>query len=1192
MGLLIKSLTEPGYYIYLSGIFFIILGAMMGIATPESRKNLHVSLVIPLFIGTGLMYIVRSFDYLANVGASQEIQVWIEMAMLLSGLELGRRNLEKAFGLKTFSPYWYIPLYISLLLFIFPNISPARSITLKSLLFLSNLFAVITTFKAIKVLPAQNRTTMRLAFAISTLVVVFQYIVDLPYSSVIDGHYKLPMDWMRYLYYIETSLIFLIALVVLKRRYAYEKNQKLHQPSLLILLAPAIILSTSIAVAISALVGIRYFTEKEIHRQSLESQVSNRDFKHVVSKRLDFALTSAHLMAENPLVHMYMSEPTAKLKNTLKRYLITFYMQNPHMLVYLMDLNGETLVSSEIEPLLEGKNFSDRGYFISGKKGEPAVYIYTGRYTNAVGFYVGYPVRSIDEKQTLGVVAVKSELSDIQSLVRLSHYPTMIVDHNHNGKIIMASNPELTNQQCGNIKPYIDRGILPISKIPILSTLTKKEAYFSISSLNNTDWCIMTLSYLASNATNQLWMFLITLLVVFILYTILYGITSNSESLKTAEAAQSNFKRLFDHAPESICVIDADTTNILAVNQSMQAHFGYTESLVGKNLDDMLLASNQLNYNISDSLDVVISECQFKKANNENFAAEVTASCMEFNSKEAILLSIHDITMFKAIEEKLREAKDKAEEANNIKSRFFANASHEIRTPMTAIIGLSELAVSLCHSDNQRHVIDLLRISSKSLMSLINDIFGLSEIQSGELKLINQPFRLNLLLDEIMEYTNFQAKKYNRNIKYDLSPELPECINSDQDHLRQVLLGIINHASRISPGNSCLVNISFNNISDNQGEIIFIISGIKSEHREELLKTIENIYGDDNPYEASKTRKYALGVTLNEMILSQMGGSVNLIDEGKIEDSFDLKLTIPVEIIEGKRAKEESNLKDFILYSQGIQLNFLIADDNDVNLFLAKSLITRFQGKCQCVKDGLSALQAIKEQEFDAILLDIQMPKMNGIEVLKEIRQMAGKISQIPIIAISAFSSTEEKEKIINAGAQAYLVKPYFPIDLQKSIASLFPLDKKSSKELQIEASKKPEQEPSFLEEIEKKVQKINLENQLKHIDFPDFKLRISPTANSVKKLIDIYNRRCTILDIELDDCINSDNSEKLREIAHSIKGLVGMLSAKDSWEIAKAVEKNAGEGNFKEAISYINQLRLHMAEIKEDLAVIQKLLV
>ena len=1191
MELLIKSIIDPGCYMYLSGIIVVILGAFFGITPPDSRKNLNTSMAMPIFIAIGLAHIFHSFDYLAGAGSNAAIHNLLQIIIFVCSAELGRRNISLAFKSKTFSPYWFIPAVL-VLLFLSWNYDVTNRMIVTTLVCVAKLFAIIVTIKASGSLVEQSRYAVKASLNIAVVGTILQFVMDLPFSRIEEGHYLQPPQFVAWLYWLETALALVISIIVMRRRYVYENYQRLHVPSKIFLFSPTVVFIASLSFSFCVLVGSNYLALRETQNHNIESQSANINLKNSISQRIEFCDSSARLLAENPLLAVLFETGSQNIKNSMKRFLVSFKEQHQSMDFFVIDASSTVIITSDKDSFAEGKSVADRVYYKNAISGQPSFSIFKGVQAQALGFYATYPVFSIDKKRILGAITLRSGLSEIENLISLNRFPAMFI--NAHGRILMASNKSLINKQCGDLSLYFDKGMIPIESVHDLHELVNSDGYFTVASVKNANWAVLSLSRLDSRNSTQIWMLFITLLVIFILNTILYGIAYNSEALKSVEKAQTNFKKIFDNAPESICVVDSEKYTIIAMNKSMEEQFGYGPSLIGQKLDDFIVSSNSLSAEISKITDVVISECEFKKATGETFSGEVTASNIEIDSgKEAILLSIHDITMFKNIEDKLIEAKNAAEEAAKLKTRFFANASHEIRTPMTAIIGLTELAVSICYNENQRNIIELLRTSSKSMMSLINDIFGLTEAQSGKLQITKSTFKLKTLLDEIISYSKFQAQRDNKTIDFKLSKYLPEHISSDQDHLRQILLSAVTQALALCNGKEINIEFDFKDEVNNNGNIVVRLLGIAPEKREEIQSSLKSEYGFD-PYEASESRKHSIGISLNSMIIHQMGGSIMLYDSKSDKKELCIDITIPVDVVELKVAESEMNENEAVFYSNGKPLHFLIADDNDVNLFLAQSVITRFRGTSHCVKDGLEVLEELKNNTFDVILLDIQMPKMDGMRVLKELKKMPGNISSIPVIAISAFASAEERDKAIKAGAKTYLSKPYFPKDLLDAVGSIFKLDRQVPASVKAEEISKAMKDTVAVDKTARKnfsePEKL-LTSRLRRIDYVDFKLRISPKAESMKQLIDIYNRRYSSLDIEIDNSINDNDTAKLREVAHSIKGLVGMMSAKYSWEIARIIEKCAADGKMDEAMTHISELREHLAEIGDDLLLIQKFL-
>lgn len=957
---LLKAFMEPDCYMYLSGVFVIILGSILGVTTPDTRKKLHTGVAIPLFVAAGLSQVFQALCCLGKSGCCAFIHTLLHFITFSCALELGRRNLNTAFKGKTFSGWWH---FLGLLAFVFLSweYNAAYRLSIVLMVFAAKIFSIAVLLKSVDELPKQIKGIVKTCFIIAVFGGIGQLLIDLNFVKIVDGHY-LPFPKYNFvLYFTQILMALAISVLILKRRYSYEKTLNFHVQNKIILFAPSGVFVTSIVVSIFFFAFTKYLTLHNI---------------------LDDAAQS--------------------------------------------------------------------------------------------------------------------------------------------------------------------------------------------------------------------WMLFIILLVIGILYTILYGISLNGETLKTAEAAQTNFKRIFDSVPYPICVIDIVTSEIFEMNRAMKEHFGFDSDVSGEKLFDYVVSNDKFNCNVGITDEHIVSECVFKAANGKCFSAEVTASYFENEQgKGSALIGIHDVSMFKAIEENLTQAKNSAEEASKLKTRFFSNASHEIRTPMTAIIGLTELAVSICYNENQKKIVELLRFSSKSLMSLINDIFELTEIKNGKLKITKTVFNFKALLEEIIAYSTFHAQREKKKVNFKLSKYLPEYVCSDVEHLGQIILAFLKHSSGLIPDGNIEVEMDLKNESQNKGIFVLRLLNIPVEKKIEIEECLKNEFGFD-PYEPSPSRRHSVGISLNSMIIDAMGGNFVFTSDSENGNFTQLNIEIPIEIVEAKPA-ELNEISDYVFYTNGKPIKFLVADDNDVNLFLAESLIKRFKGLCDCVKDGVETLEALKNSVYDVVLLDIQMPRMDGMKVLEEKRKMQKAIADIPVIAISAFASPEEEDRAIKEGARTYLAKPYFPKDLVDTVGRIFPLDKSLS------ASVKADEVTQKIESCLPKADAVDknsltsseqiLQSHLKRVDYADFKKRIAPKPESIKQLIDIYSRRFATLDIEVDNCINDNDSAKLREVAHSIKGLVGMMSAKYSWEIARNIEKCAADGKMENAVSHISELRLHLAEIGDDLVQIEKFL-
>ncbi len=257
-------------------------------------------------------------------------------------------------------------------------------------------------------------------------------------------------------------------------------------------------------------------------------------------------------------------------------------------------------------------------------------------------------------------------------------------------------------------------------------------------------------------------------------------------------------------------------------------------------------------------------------------------------------------------------------------------------------------------------------------------------------------------------------------------------------------------------------------------------------------------------------------------------------------------------------------------------MNFAVADDNEINAFIAASIIKKYGGNATTVYNGEDLLKLIntnQETNYSCLLIDIQMPKLDGLETIKTIRKLKNDISTVPIIAISAFASEQEGIKAKEAGANDYLGKPYYPENLINMILKLIEKDVKEEKNIKKE---------NQIEEKNTVLQ--NNKSLLKHIDIEDLTARLLQNPKDIEKINEIYVRRYNELCAKIDECISTKEQKNIIETAHSIKGLVGMLSANNAAQYALEIETLAKNNEIDSAINKIPKLLTILQEIKSDL--------
>jgi len=373
----------------------------------------------------------------------------------------------------------------------------------------------------------------------------------------------------------------------------------------------------------------------------------------------------------------------------------------------------------------------------------------------------------------------------------------------------------------------------------------------------------------------------------------------------------------------------------------------------------------------------------------------------------------------------LAMALEEAEKADKVKSEFLANMSHEIRTPMNSVIGFSELLADEDLTDNQRKYLELILLNGKHLLQLINDILDLSKIEAGKMDVEFRNCSLETLFSAIESMMSFQAKEKGIEFKVIQKSELPADIYTDSERLRQCLINLINNAIKFTGEGHVYLNVSLINGSE-EPCVHFDVEdtgiGIPPEKQSEIF----------NPFvqaDGSTSRKYGgtgLGLAITKQLAKLLKGDLTMTSEEGQGSVFSLVIPAGLDVTKQASLNRHKIAEGIETGRNKVELpkfsgHVLVAEDVEANQILAKALLNGMGLETTIAEDGSDVVEKALSQKFDLILMDIQMPKMNGYEATKVLRKEG---ITTPIVALTAFAMKEDDKKCVESGCNDYLPKP------------------------------------------------------------------------------------------------------------------------------------------------------------------------
>jgi PAS domain S-box-containing protein len=519
-------------------------------------------------------------------------------------------------------------------------------------------------------------------------------------------------------------------------------------------------------------------------------------------------------------------------------------------------------------------------------------------------------------------------------------------------------------------------------------------------------------------------------------------ITDRRKTERRLAEREENYRKLFDSALDAIVIMDTQRSTVVDANPAALALFGYTRAeMLG--LPALALSANpkRAQESFAELMakgTLPLTRARQRRKDGSTFHSEISAAGFESFGRNLVCVFFRDVSGEVATKLRLENAVRQARRSNRVKSEFLANMSHEIRTPIAGVIGTAKMALASERRGNQAEQLRRIENAARSLLSIVNDILDMSKIEAKGLEFRAKDFSPEEVVCACVEEFTALAQTKGLDLAAYVEPDVPGCLRGDPDRLLQVLRNLVGNSLKFTERGHITISVRQPEKGET-GLLYFSVKdtgiGIPKDRQKDLFKPFSQL---DTTY-AKRHQGTGLGLSISKRLVERMGGDIWV--ESERSQGSEFCFTARFEAAGGEFCPWQPEQPEVV---EVPPLRILLAEDEQLNREFVTFFLSGEGHTVSTAANGCEALDLLERQDFDVVLMDVQMPELDGLEATRRIRSMErSDKAHVPIIALTAYAMKEDRERVMAAGMDDYLSKPLDMDELRRSLARILAERKK-----------------------------------------------------------------------------------------------------------------------------------------------------